>query len=766
MHSEIEIFSDDQQQFSDGSRIKSSLLIMNATIHDSGTSFDCIADNGIGKPSKSTTTLLVLHKPVIDRSPLISKSASESGSSSRLICRAQGTPNVTFTWKRDASVIESEMDPLFSLMDAGGGSDGHYKSASYASSKHSSNDKLPKYVIEKTIKLDLITYQSVLIINDITSSDYGQYECVAQNDLGFDALFIGLNRTSKPDPPRSLRIVNVTSGSVTIRWVPGFDGGLDQSFRVRYRPFDSLDSSDNVDPLTMYRDVYPPNATTVTIGGLRDNTDYIFSVMASNIKGSSEFSEDSIQTKTLKESGITETEKIISKVLAESGFDVPRLFVLICVICFALLLFNFVVVFYLRARKKRKRYEEESDAYSGGTDSKTTTSSKTTMELYDTNTNGTKPSTMSLNHCGLNGQGLNGKVINNETSMSDGDDEMMSNKSDDRFSGQTDYEMEMPPSHAMITALDHETIQLQNALLAQQQQQHHHQKLSTNGFQFPSNILAGIGLTSVGGGGMSTYLIEEPNDDETDQIDSNHNYHHHHNHHHHHHNHNHNQIDQINQLDFLQSQAFSSDHNLLLSSPLPPPPPPTTTTTTTTSSINYSSLRYSSLGSDIAPATFYNAIATEEDYLSVLKHSQSNRTLMTPIGQIGTINTINGPMQIQLNGSIEDGVIGSQNATITYGTINPLDLHHDPTAASATATTFHLIGPDATILSSANVDDGGQTSSPMNGVIHQQQSKGHVQPLPPLRSLLPATTATNGSMTTFLPAITEEPPITPIGHLV
>ncbi|KPM05670.1 hypothetical protein QR98_0041370 [Sarcoptes scabiei] len=63
------------------------------------------------------------------------------------------------------------------------------------------------------------------------------------------------------------------------------------------------------------------------------------------------------------------------------------------------------------------------------------------MELYDTNTNGTKPSTMSLNHCGLNGQGLNGKVINNETSMSDGDDEMMSNKSDDRFSGQTDYEM-------------------------------------------------------------------------------------------------------------------------------------------------------------------------------------------------------------------------------------------------------------------------------------------------------------------------------------
>ncbi|OTF82861.1 hypothetical protein BLA29_001660 [Euroglyphus maynei] len=62
-------------------------------------------------------------------------------------------------------------------------------------------------------------------------------------------------------------------------------------------------------------------------------------------------------------------------------------------------------------------------------------------------------------------------------------------------------------------------------------------------------------------------------------------------------------------------------------------------------------------------------------------------------------------------------------------------------------------------------------------------SNGQIPPLPPLRSIMPpsssssvstmqqppssmAGTATNGSMTTFLPAITEEPPITPIGHLV
>ena len=58
------------------------------------------------------------------------------------------------------------------------------------------------------------------------------------------------------------------------------------------------------------------------------------------------------------------------------------------------------------------------------------------MELYGTTTNGTKPSTVSLNHMGLG----HGKGIN-ETSLSGGEDELMSNKSDDRFSGQTDYEM-------------------------------------------------------------------------------------------------------------------------------------------------------------------------------------------------------------------------------------------------------------------------------------------------------------------------------------
>lgn len=66
MRSDLELFNDDNQQQSghvvDDAKMKSSLLIMNATLQDSGTSFDCIADNGIGKAAKSTLTLLVLRK--------------------------------------------------------------------------------------------------------------------------------------------------------------------------------------------------------------------------------------------------------------------------------------------------------------------------------------------------------------------------------------------------------------------------------------------------------------------------------------------------------------------------------------------------------------------------------------------------------------------------------------------------------------------------------------------------------------------------------
>jgi len=205
---------------------------------------------------------------MIDRSPLISKSASDNGSIGKLICRAQGAPNVSFAWAREGSILPP--------------------------AQQSDDKSAKKYTIEPTNQLDLVTYQSVLIISGVTTSDYGSYECVARNELGFDAITIQLNRTSKPDSPLALRVINITASSVTLRWIPGLDGSLAQEFRVQFKSTTSVDHS------TSYRDVCPSNSTQTTISGLNDNVEYIFSVMASNEKGHSEYTQDIVKATTLK----------------------------------------------------------------------------------------------------------------------------------------------------------------------------------------------------------------------------------------------------------------------------------------------------------------------------------------------------------------------------------------------------------------------------------------------------------------------------------
>lgn len=201
---------------------------------------------------------------------------------------------MTFTWKREGSVIKPQSSSSSSSESSSSGSS--------SKSKKTSSSSSPKYLIEGTRQLDLITYQSELQISDVSAADYGAYDCVARNDLGFDALAIVLNRTAPPDAPRDLRKLNVTSGSVTLRWVAGFDGGLGQSFRVRYRPVMETGGSlisGGGDPSYMYRDVFPTNSTTATVGSLRDSTEYVFSVMASNSKGDSGYTEE-VRAATLK----------------------------------------------------------------------------------------------------------------------------------------------------------------------------------------------------------------------------------------------------------------------------------------------------------------------------------------------------------------------------------------------------------------------------------------------------------------------------------
>ena len=139
-------------------------------------------------------------KPIIDESPMNMKAAGDEGQRAKLTCRAHGAPNITFTWSREGVTLTPS----------------------------------DKYEM-KTSQMDLVMWESSLEVTSLRSRDYGQYDCIARNELGFNKTSVTLTGTSRPDPPLSLRVLNVSHEAVELSWNPGFDGGLPQAYRIRYR---------------------------------------------------------------------------------------------------------------------------------------------------------------------------------------------------------------------------------------------------------------------------------------------------------------------------------------------------------------------------------------------------------------------------------------------------------------------------------------------------------------------------------------------------
>jgi hypothetical protein len=195
--------------------------------------------------------------PEIDKSPTMVRAASEKNEKGRLVCRVQAAPKPSFTWARASKILNNTHN---------GG----------------------KYLIESR-QIDPLTYESVLMVDKVESSDYDSYECRAENELGASKATIRLEVTSKPDAPLSLNILNTTHGSVSLAWTPGFDGGLKTTYQLRYREANGA-SYRYVDSL--------PNVYKVDIEGLKSNTLYLFSIMAMNNLGNSGWLPDTTRAQT------------------------------------------------------------------------------------------------------------------------------------------------------------------------------------------------------------------------------------------------------------------------------------------------------------------------------------------------------------------------------------------------------------------------------------------------------------------------------------
>lgn len=207
--------------------------------------------------------LFVADKPVIDTSPELSKSASDGAGAGKLLCRAQGAPNVTFKWFREGREILGQRTT----------------GAKYQ-------------IIDKN--LDPLTWQSELSVRDVEMKDYGPYGCEATNIWGSSKHQVILVVTSKPDPPIGLKVLSTTYNSVILSWQPGFDGGFQQRFRIRWQKSKSEGYQ--------FVEVNQPEPQ-YEVSPLDMDTVYTFNIMAFNKLGETLYSSGIVQAKTASKYG-------------------------------------------------------------------------------------------------------------------------------------------------------------------------------------------------------------------------------------------------------------------------------------------------------------------------------------------------------------------------------------------------------------------------------------------------------------------------------
>ncbi|KAE9414335.1 hypothetical protein Angca_002728 [Angiostrongylus cantonensis] len=287
-------------------------LRLNATKEAAGQ-YVCRADNGIGFPGESTAYLLVNSAPKIMMLPFHSRAAGPLGGRARARCRAHAVPDADFVWDRAGEIIQSN------------------------NSKYSMS----------TIQLDYSTFESTLWISNLSPDDYAKdVSCTARNSFGTDSIHIPIGPPSPPDAPLDIHVTNVTSNTITISWTPGFDGGSDQTFEVRYQK----DGDEIVHGINT-------SHSNLRLSGLTPSSIYLFQLRSINSRGfSSDLTRPPATFFTLSEDG---TDVAVMTGKSES---IPRpIIMLLAIGGTLLLLFNCLLLCYLQRRNKKKKIQEKTE---------------------------------------------------------------------------------------------------------------------------------------------------------------------------------------------------------------------------------------------------------------------------------------------------------------------------------------------------------------------------------------------------------------------
>jgi len=261
-----------------------------------------------------------------------------------LSCTAQGAPNITFTWRRQAGDL-----------------------ATTATNKYDISSR----------RLDPLTWQSRFTVRDVNSADYGGYECLARSAAeGVARAAVALVEPSRPDTPAAFRVLNTTADAVSLAWRPGFNGGSDQIYRVEY--YRKQEGSLYAQP--SYYDVYPMNATSTVIMGLSPATRYAFSIQALNDLGESDFTFPTLEVATLNGGGgaggggsVQANQPLVDELTDTASQSVPLIVTISVGVCGTLLLILSVVLVSCLLHKRRQKQQKKGGG-SGNSSSSTTTS--------------------------------------------------------------------------------------------------------------------------------------------------------------------------------------------------------------------------------------------------------------------------------------------------------------------------------------------------------------------------------------------------------
>ncbi|KAK2139284.1 hypothetical protein LSH36_1889g00004 [Paralvinella palmiformis] len=126
----------------------------------------------------------------------------------------------------------------------------------------------------------------MLTLSDINILDSGIYQCQVDNGVRGSPVSLNTNIIvyGPPSKPVNFHVIDVTAVSIRVQWIRGFNGGLDQTFTIRYTDVVSgvvKEKSGIEDKVVGSGQMITDDITD----GIEPETEYQLQIFADNLQG-------------------------------------------------------------------------------------------------------------------------------------------------------------------------------------------------------------------------------------------------------------------------------------------------------------------------------------------------------------------------------------------------------------------------------------------------------------------------------------------------